>query len=289
MPDVRLIAHRGSSATRPEHTRAAYLQALRDGADGIETDVRLTADGEVVCWHDATVDRTSDGTGKVRELTLAQLRALDILRGHPLPVGFGEPGSQLVTLRELIDIVGTAERAFLLVVELKADRGSGKRLVATTLGILDAATPGIPGLDVSLMSFSKGSADAVLESGRPVMLLAEDGQDEAFRAIDRGPYGAGPDIEWVRRFPDRVRRWVREGRGVRVWTVDTLSDLMLCIELGVREITTNRPAELRAEHSAAVAQTDHASPDTPHPRPDPRTNDEAPPDSQSGRRFTLPT
>ncbi|HEY8588878.1 MAG TPA: glycerophosphodiester phosphodiesterase family protein [Naasia sp.] len=253
MPDVRFIAHRGSSATRPEHTRAAYVQALRDGADGIETDVRLTADGEVVCWHDATVDRTSNGRGRVRELSLSQLRGLDVLRGHLLPDGFGRPDEQLVTLRELIDIVEPAGRALLLVVELKADRGAEQRLVDATLDILDAATPRLPDLDVSLMSFSRVSADAVLSRDRQVMLLAQDGQDTSFRAIDRGPYGAGPDIEWVRRFPDTVHRWVREGRDVRVWTVDTLADLMLCVELGVREITTNRPAELRAEYRSALA------------------------------------
>src|SRR6478735_2983144 len=72
-----VVAHRGASAERPEHTLAAYELALREGADGVECDVRLTRDGHLVCVHDRRVDRTSTGTGLVSELTLAELRRLD--------------------------------------------------------------------------------------------------------------------------------------------------------------------------------------------------------------------
>ena len=73
----------------PEHTRAAYDQAVADGADGVECDVHLTADGEVVLIHDGTLDRTSDGTGPVATHTLAELRDLDIWswKGVALPQG----------------------------------------------------------------------------------------------------------------------------------------------------------------------------------------------------------
>ena len=56
-----VVAHRGASAERPEHTLAAYELALQEGADGVECDVRLTKDGHLVCVHDRRVDRTSDG------------------------------------------------------------------------------------------------------------------------------------------------------------------------------------------------------------------------------------
>ena len=69
-----VVAHRGASAERPEHTLAAYELALKEGADGVECDVRLTRDGHLVCVHDRRVDRTSNGTGLVSEMTLAQLR-----------------------------------------------------------------------------------------------------------------------------------------------------------------------------------------------------------------------
>jgi glycerophosphoryl diester phosphodiesterase len=78
-----VVAHRGASAERPEHTRAAYELALSEGADGVECDVRLTRDGHLVCVHDRRVDRTSNGTGLVSEMTLAQLRDLDFGSWHP--------------------------------------------------------------------------------------------------------------------------------------------------------------------------------------------------------------
>src|SRR3978361_1116459 len=76
-------AHRGAAAECPEHTLAAYELALREGADGVECDVRLTRDGHLVCVHDRKVDRTSNGTGLVSEMTLAQLRELDFGTWHP--------------------------------------------------------------------------------------------------------------------------------------------------------------------------------------------------------------
>ena len=72
-----VIAHRGASAIRPEHTLGAFRQAIRDGADAIECDVRMTLDGHLVCLHDRSVDRTSDGHGLVSRHTLRQLQALD--------------------------------------------------------------------------------------------------------------------------------------------------------------------------------------------------------------------
>ncbi len=66
-----VVAHRGASASRPEHTLAAYDLALREGADGVECDVRLTRDGHLVCVHDRKLDRTSSGAGLVSTMTLA--------------------------------------------------------------------------------------------------------------------------------------------------------------------------------------------------------------------------
>jgi len=77
-PDARLvIAHRGASAGAPENTLPAFEAAVREGADAVELDVRLTADGAPVVIHDATLDRTTDRSGPVAALTLAELRAVD--------------------------------------------------------------------------------------------------------------------------------------------------------------------------------------------------------------------
>ena len=86
---TEVVAHRGSSADVPEHTLAAYVQAVADGADALECDVRLTADGHLVCVHDRRIDRTSDGSGVVSVMTLEDLHRVDFGRwrdaGHPQP------------------------------------------------------------------------------------------------------------------------------------------------------------------------------------------------------------
>lgn len=71
-----LMAHRGNRVLCPENTLAAFRQALVDGADILETDLHLTADNEFVCIHDATVDRTTNGSGAVAQITLAEIKKL---------------------------------------------------------------------------------------------------------------------------------------------------------------------------------------------------------------------
>jgi len=90
---VAIVAHRGASAVAPENTMTAFRLAAEAGADLIELDVHLTADGEAVVIHDETLERTTNGRGLVGERTLAEIRALDASRG----AGEGVP-----TLEEVV-------------------------------------------------------------------------------------------------------------------------------------------------------------------------------------------
>ena len=74
---TQIIAHRGSKSNRPENTLASFAEAIRVGTDGIELDVHRTRDGHLVVIHDESVDRTTNGSGLVRKLTLEQIRSLD--------------------------------------------------------------------------------------------------------------------------------------------------------------------------------------------------------------------
>lgn len=278
---VKVVAHRGASVRWPEHTRAAMLQAIADGADGIECDVRLTADDRVVCWHDATVDRTSDGRGSVRARTLAQLRELDIVSWHGgprVPAALGGPRDQVLTLEDLLDVVAGAGRPMDLAIELKHPTPYRFAAEDAVLQILadrgwDPATGQVGDGRVSLMSFHPGAvrhlrrtvgADAVmclLET--PSAAVAYDGGVPATRAVkaayvrrvtrqsadlvDSGESGGvGPGVDYVLAFPDRVRGWVEAGRLVRVWTVDTPDDLAGVLAVGAQEVTTNVPARVVA-------------------------------------------
>jgi glycerophosphoryl diester phosphodiesterase len=85
LPIPAILAHRGASAHAPENTLAAFELAREQGADGIELDVKLSADGIPVVIHDETVDRTTNGTGTVADLSLATLKELDAGNRQQIP------------------------------------------------------------------------------------------------------------------------------------------------------------------------------------------------------------
>lgn len=96
-----IFAHRGASAHAPENTLTAFETALRQGAHGIELDAKLSADGHIVVIHDATVNRTTDGTGRVAKMELAALRELDAGSFF----SSGHRGERIPTLAEVFELV----------------------------------------------------------------------------------------------------------------------------------------------------------------------------------------
>ncbi|MEO6702523.1 MAG: glycerophosphodiester phosphodiesterase family protein [Jatrophihabitantaceae bacterium] len=133
-----MIAHRGASSEVAEHTLPAYLAAIETGADGLECDVRLTRDGHLVCVHDRTVNRTSNGRGIVSELDLSGLEALDFRSWHDelpstadglltdppylagvAPDRLGADSSTVLTLEQLLGVVADAGRPIKLLIETK--------------------------------------------------------------------------------------------------------------------------------------------------------------------------
>src|SRR5512139_1857475 len=113
-----IFAHRGASAHAPENTLAAFELALAQQADAIELDVKLSADGRVIVIHDSTVDRTTDGHGKVKDMSLADLKALDA--GSFFSSEFA--GEKIPTLDEVFEAVG---RRTFINIELKNHRTRG--------------------------------------------------------------------------------------------------------------------------------------------------------------------
>ena len=97
---MRVAAHRGFSEKYPENTMEAFRAAIELGVDEIETDVRVSADGELVLIHDNDVSRTTDGAGKVSEMTLAELKKLDA----GVKKGAEFAGARIPTLRELMEL-----------------------------------------------------------------------------------------------------------------------------------------------------------------------------------------
>jgi len=101
-PTPVIFAHRGASAHAPENTLPAFELALQQGADGVELDVKLTADGHVIVMHDSSVERTTDGHGRVRDLSLADFRKLDA--GGYYAESFR--GTKVPALEEVFEAIG---------------------------------------------------------------------------------------------------------------------------------------------------------------------------------------
>jgi glycerophosphoryl diester phosphodiesterase len=267
---VQIVAHRGASDQHAEHTLAAYTQAIRDGADALECDVRLTRDGVLICVHDRRVDRTSDGTGVVSTLELSDLsdldfeswRSKDLLHDPITMADWEEPDrdrSGVLTLDRLIEHVQAADRPVQLAIEAKhPTRYAGhveRELVAVLHKFgLDRRKPGAS--PVRVMSFASTGLRRLrtLAPEVPTVLLFRR-VPLRFRDGSLPPrvLAAGPAIEIVRDHPSYVDAVHEQGHQVHVWTVDEPADVELCIELGVDAIITNRPRQVRQQVRAALA------------------------------------
>lgn len=114
---TEVFAHRGSKGTHPENTLAAFREAILVGSDGIELDIHLSKDGEMIVIHDETVDRTTNGIGEVCKLSLAELKALDAGSWFS-PIYKDE---KIPTLLEVVDLLEELEFHGILNIELKTD------------------------------------------------------------------------------------------------------------------------------------------------------------------------
>lgn len=241
-----VVAHRGASATRKEHTHAAYELALQEGADGVECDVRLTRDGTLVCIHDRTIDRTSSGTGLVSEMSLEELKELD----------FGTPGepAPVLTLAELIELVlDWRSRPTKIFIETKHPVRYGSLVEAKVLAELQrfgiASPPSADHARAVVMSFSATAVWRIRRSAPllPTVLLGESSRFLGGGAATTvGATAVGPSVKALREHPELVDRAAAAGRATYCWTVDDADDLKLCRELGVSWVATNHPGRTKA-------------------------------------------
>jgi glycerophosphoryl diester phosphodiesterase len=254
-----VVAHRGASAHRAEHTVAAYALAIEQGADGLECDVRLSRDGHLVCVHDRTVNRTSSGRGVVSTLTLERLAELDYGSWYP---GMPETADDLLrppdeaergvlTLESLLDLVKESPGVKLFV-ETKHPVRYGGLVEAKLVAMLRRYGMSRPkskeDSQIVMMSFSSRAVRRVrghTDTLPTVLLLGQlwvnrwDG--------DLPPYAdyTGPGVHILRNDPEYVERARRHGHETYVWTVDEPDDVALCAKLGVRFLATNSPATTR--------------------------------------------
>lgn len=256
-----VIAHRGASSVEPEHSMAAYQRAILEGADAVECDIRLTADGNLVLMHDRRIDRTSDGRGDVSSMHLDDLMERDFSGGHSRWTDFDEPAghearARVLTLNRFLTELTASSDTVQFSIETKHPtryRGYVESELASALirHGLDAPVDGV--MRVRVMSFSYMAVKRVptLMPHAPSVYLI----DRLWPWVSKGklPKGVsilGPSIKLIRENPELVRRVHEHDGEVHVWTVDEADDVDLCLELGVDAIITNRPGAVKARVTA---------------------------------------
>ena len=228
-----VIAHRGDPATAPENTMPAFVSTTNAGAEYFEIDLRLSKDGVPVVIHDKTVDRTTDGTGAVAEMTVDELRALD--------AGFWFSDAYVDTSIPTLDEVlsHAAAHRTTVVIEYKGTWSEAE--IHTTLDMIKAA--GLEGRVIA-QSFSKGTVAnvATLAPGLPVGWLTE----KINASIVSTAQKIGADaINPRHATAHSVALAHRAGLGVFVWTHDEDADWESLTAMGVDGIITNRPDALQ--------------------------------------------
>ncbi|QIG38157.1 hypothetical protein G5T42_00570 [Microbacterium sp. 4R-513] len=242
-----VVSHRGGGALAPENTIPAVEAALEAGFEWVEVDVRLTADRVPVLLHDATVDRTTDGTGRLADLTLAQVEALDAGSWF----GAAHAGTRVPTLEEFLTVLSASHgRA---VIELKGewDVEAGAALIAA----LQAH-----GLErrVALASFHPGTLLSTSEaSSLAFRLLILKRLPRDIEQVVSGADARGVVVDWaaVARRPEVVDELHELGLRVVVYTVNDDVDWAETMDVGVDGIVTDEPVRLR-EWQADIARTD---------------------------------
>lgn len=240
-----IFAHRGASAYAPENTLESFKLALAQGADGIELDVHLTADGQLAVIHDRKIDRTSNGQGAVSEYTLSELRTMDF--GYHF-YAHRRNGIKIPTLEEVYALVspfGTTVN-----VELKsADPRIIKACsdVAERYGMKDR---------IIYSSFDHFQLRRMKELD-PCAFIAPLYEINMLEPWKYCAYiGAGavhPDIRQIRATENYVERCHECGLRVNAWTADAEEDICFLLDVGADGIITNHPdiaIKLRDERMA---------------------------------------
>ncbi len=226
-------AHRGASAYAPENTLPAFQLAVEMKADGIECDIHMTKDGQLVVCHDHSVDRTSNGKGRISDLTLKEIKALDF--GSRFDARFA--GTTAPTLAEMLEVVKPLQVINIEIKQFEHPMGQEKAQnifydIVKESGCLD---------NVIVSSFDD-KALSLLKQLHPEMvtcLLYDKMYESARKAQSIGCEAIHPNYIHLTR--PTVLSAHRRGMKVNCWTPDDPDEIAYMIDLGCDGVITNRP------------------------------------------------
>jgi glycerophosphoryl diester phosphodiesterase len=225
-----VVGHRGAMGLEPENTLRSFLRAEQEGVDEIELDLWLSKDGQLVILHDGNVERTTNGTGDVAGMTLAEIKQLDAGLGEAVP-----------TFDEVLDVVTLPIQA-----EIKT-MDAARAAIATIRdrGLLDRVT--VTSFQADVLSVAKDYLPEVrtglIYSGAPA--------ESVEAATSLGASIVCPGIGKLG--PELVERAHQAGLGVFTWPVNDVDVLAKARELGVDGITTDYPDAIRGALGSGVS------------------------------------
>ncbi|MFH1850392.1 MAG: glycerophosphodiester phosphodiesterase family protein [archaeon] len=214
------IGHRGAAGLEPENTLVSIQRAIDLGVDAVEFDVHMSKDGAVVVIHDDTVERTTNGSGAVSEMTLAELKALDAGKGERIPT--------------LLEVIGLAKGRVKMVIELKG--ADTEEPVVRIVEEKDIAS------EVIVISFNHDRVKRVKELNpkiRTGILIVGAPVYPSHLVKDASADNIHPNLNFVDR--EFVEEAHRSGIHVSVWNADTVEDIKKMKGLGVDSIGSNYP------------------------------------------------
>jgi glycerophosphoryl diester phosphodiesterase len=248
--DVLNIAHRGASAYAPEHTLASYELGEKMKGDYIEIDVQMTKDGHLIVMHDETVDRTTNGTGRVKDLTLEEIKALDagswFNEAYPEYAKPEYVGLKVPTLEEVFKKFRKGSKYYIETKSPHLYPGVEEKLVEMLDRYGLTHKESLKKRQVIIQSFSRESLLKVRRLNPDIPLVQlYDAQasanitDEELREVKKYAIGIGPNYQRIDR--DVVKRVHKYGLEINPYTVNSKEDMRRLIGWGVDGIITNHP------------------------------------------------
>jgi glycerophosphoryl diester phosphodiesterase len=228
---MKIYAHRGASHDYPEMTMAAYEEAVKQGADGFECDLRLTKDRVAVLWHDTNLERCANNKAVVSGSTYAQLKSI-----YP----------QILTIDEIFDFAISQGKSLLL--ETKHPVPSRTAIEGHIVEKINKEAKRIKRaeIEVNVMSFSWLAIEHIKQLDKNIeTTYLLNNFIPWFNALHSSARSLGPEITQLQKNPDLAKRIKSAGRKLNVWTVNDPSDIRLCYELGVDNLITDRPGFVR--------------------------------------------
>ena len=234
MSNTKVIAHRGASGYAPENTMEAFLLAIEQGADGIELDVQLSRDGIPVVIHDETIDRVTDRTGYVKDYTLQELKELAVLKDR-----FPQYSqSKIPTLKEVLEAVKPS--GIQVNIELKTGIYWYPDIEKKVAGIVEETGMKEKIIYSSFNHYSVQRIKEIVPDAETAYLYSDVILNVEDYARKTKVDGLHPAVYHVK-MADFLKKYIKSGLNVRVWTVNEEADMKALTEAGVTAVITNYP------------------------------------------------